>query len=170
MTCEQVRSRLSWLLDGELDPTEASAVRAHAQECGKCAALLAEMKANDEEIRSALADVKPREGFTRRVVEAAARRASWKRAALSIAASFLIGLGVISIYLNTRTPSPLQISVHGGQAFHADSLGALRVFVADASRARPVAAALVKVYLAGSPVAGLLTNAAGSIDGSFRVP
>ena len=56
MTCDQVRSRLSWLLDGELDPTEGSAVRAHAAECGKCDALLSEMSANDQEIRSALAD------------------------------------------------------------------------------------------------------------------
>ena len=41
MTCEQVRSRLSWLLDGELEAAEASALRAHAQDCGKCGALLA---------------------------------------------------------------------------------------------------------------------------------
>jgi anti-sigma factor RsiW len=54
MTCEQVRSRLSWLLDGEIDPAEASAVRAHAADCGKCGALLAELSANDQEIRAAL--------------------------------------------------------------------------------------------------------------------
>src|SRR5436190_1131673 len=113
MTCEQVRSRLSWLLDGELDPAEASAVRAHAAECGKCGALLAEMTSNDEEIRSALATARPREGFTRRVVQAAGRkRVSWFRIVGSIAASILIVLGIVSVWVNTRTAAPLQIAVH----------------------------------------------------------
>src|SRR6185503_6547557 len=171
MTCEQVRSRMSWLLDGELDPTEASAVRAHAAECGKCGALLAEMTSNDDEIRSALAAAKPREGFTRRVVAAAGRKPlSWKRLVVSIAASFFLALCLASVYVNTRTAAPLQVAVHGGQAFHADSMGALRVFVTDAGRAAPVAQAAVQVFLAGSPVGEFVTNAAGSIDGFFRVP
>jgi uncharacterized protein YfaS (alpha-2-macroglobulin family) len=171
MTCEQVRSRLSWLLDGELDPTESSAVRAHAAECGKCGALLAEITGNDQEIRAALADAKPTEGFTRRVVAAAARRRpSWRRVVGALAASFLLALSLAAVYVNTRTPDPLQIRVHGSPAFHADSLGALRVFVTDAPRAMPVAQAAVHVFLAGSPVGDFVTNAAGSIDGFFRVP
>jgi len=171
MTCEQVRSRLSWLLDGELDPTEASAVRAHARDCGKCGPLLAEMTANDEEIRSALADVKPREGFTRRVVAAAGRkRMSWKRLVASVAAAFFLALCLSSVYVNTRSADPLEVRIHGSPSFHADSMGALRVFVTDAAHAVPVAQAAVQVFLAGSPVGQFVTNAAGSIDGFFRVP
>src|SRR6185436_12690069 len=130
MTCEQARSRLSWLLDGELDPAEASAVKAHAAECGKCGALLAEMTANDQEIRAALADVKPREGFTRRVVQAAGRKPMpWRRLVASVAASFFLALCLASVYVNTRSADPLEVRIHGGQSFHADSMGALRVFV-----------------------------------------
>lgn len=171
MTCDQVRSRLSWLLDGELDSTEAAAVRAHAAGCGKCGALLAEMTGNDEEIRAALADAKPSQGFAGRVVAAAGRkRPSWRRVVAAVAASFFIALALASAYVNTRTADPLQVRVHGSQAFHADSMGALRVFVTDAVRVMPVAQASVHVFLAGSPVGDFVTNAAGSIDGFFRVP
>ena len=84
MTCEQVRSRLSWLLDGELEPSEAEELRRHARDCGKCGALFAEMQACDDEIRGALAAATPGKGFARRVVEAAGRsRVAWKRVALS---------------------------------------------------------------------------------------
>src|SRR5437867_4188835 len=132
MTCEQVRSRLSWLLDGELEAAEASELRAHAQDCGSCGALLAELKACDEEIRGALAGAHPRQGFTRRVVEAAGRPSfSWKRILAGVAAAFFIALGVSSLYVNTRHAAPLQVAVHGGLRFHADSMGALRVFVTD---------------------------------------
>jgi hypothetical protein len=171
MSCEQVRSRLSWLLDGELEPSEAAELRRHARECGKCGALLAEMKACDDEIRGALAAANPGDGFTRRVVEAARRRRhAWKRIVLSIAASFFIALGLGSFYVNTRHAPPLQVAILGGSRFHADSMGALRVFVTDGRSLTPVPRALVKVFLAGAAVGEFMTNPAGSIDGFFRVP
>lgn len=171
MTCEQVRSRLSWLLDGELEAAEANAVRAHAASCGKCGALLAELEACDAELRGAFASAAPREGFAARVAGKAQRRpASWRRILVGVAASFFIALGVTSIYVNTRRAVPLQVAVHGGLSFHADSMGALRLFVTDATRSEPVARALVRVWLGGFPVGDFMTNAAGSIDGFFRVP
>jgi anti-sigma factor RsiW len=171
MTCEQVRSRLSWLLDGELEPSEAEEIQRHVGECGKCDALLAEMKACDEEIRGALAAARPAKGFTRRVVQAAGRRSRpWMRVVFSVAASFFIALGLGSLYVNTRTTPPLQVALHGGSRFHADSMGALRVFVTDARTYAPVPHAAVKVFLAGTSVGEFVTNGAGSIDGFFRVP
>ena len=111
MTCEQVRSRLSWLLDGELDPPEAAAVRAHAEQCGKCGALLAEMKATDEEIRGALEAAKPGPEFARRVVAAAGRKPfSWTRVVIGTAASLFIALALGSFYVNTRSAPPLQVA------------------------------------------------------------
>jgi hypothetical protein len=171
MTCDQVRSRLSWLLDGELEPSEAEALRRHALECGKCGALLAEMEACDKEIRGALAAARPSQGFPQRVVDAAGRRRqAWRRGLLAIAASFLALLAAGSMYVNTRVAPPLQVSLLGGSRFHADSMGALRVFVTDARTFRPVPKALVKVFLAGAVVGEFVTNPAGSIDGFFRVP
>ncbi len=171
MTCDQVRSRLSWLLDGELEPSEAEEIRRHTRDCGKCGALLAEMTACDDEIRGALAAARPAKGFTRRVVAAAAqRRPSWRRIVLSVAASFFAVLALGSLYVNTRTTPPLQVALHGGSRFHADSMGALRLFVTDARTYAPVPHALVKVFLAGTPVGEFMTNPAGSIDGFFRVP
>ena len=156
MTCEQVRSRLSWLLDGELEPVEAASVTEHARGCGKCGSLLAEMEACDDEIRGALAAANPRKGFTRRVVEAADRpRLTWRRALASVAAAFLVALGLGSLYVNTRHVPPLKVAVHGGSRFHADSMGALRVFVTNAHDAAPVAQAMVKVFLAGALVGEL---------------
>jgi len=171
MTCDQVKSRLSWLLDGELEPSEADEIRRHARDCGKCGALLAEMKACDDEIRGALAAARPAQGFTRRVVQAAGRtRSSWRRNLLSVAASFFAVLALGSLYVNTRTTPPLQVALHGGSRFHADSMGALRIFVTDARTTAPVPHALVKVFLAGTAVGEFMTNPAGSIDGFFRVP
>jgi hypothetical protein len=171
MTCDEVRSRFSWLLDGELESGEAALLRSHVRECEKCAALLAEMKACDEEIRSALAQARPGPGFTRRVVEASGRRRIvWQRVLVSVAAAFFIALGLGSYIVNSRRAAPLQVAVHGGSRFHADSMGALRVFVSDATTSAPVSQALVRVFLAGTSVGQFLTNPAGSIDGFFRVP
>jgi hypothetical protein len=171
MTCERVRSRLSWLLDGELEPSEAEEIRRHARDCGKCGALLAEMQACDAVIRGALAAAAPAPGFTRRVVEAAGRRrGAWKRVVFSVAASFFIALSLGSFYVNTRTAPPLQVVLRGGSRFHADSMGALRVLVTDARNFAPVPHALVRVFLAGTAVGQFATNSAGSIDGFFRVP
>src|SRR6185295_4647354 len=91
MTCEQIRSRLSWLLDGELDAAEADAVRAHAATCDKCGPLLAELKATDAEIRAALLAVRPRSDFPQRVVAAAMKKPlSPKRLLVGLAAGFFI--------------------------------------------------------------------------------
>jgi anti-sigma factor RsiW len=171
MTCDQIRSRLSWLLDGELDPTEAAAVRAHADSCAACKALFADLRACDGEIRSALADAQPRAGFPERVLAASRRKPlSWKRVALGLAAGFILSLGLTSLYVNTRTAPALSVVLHGGESFHADSMGALRVFVTNAVTSLPIAGAPVRILLAGSPVGDFVTNAAGSIDGYFRVP
>jgi hypothetical protein len=129
------------------------------------------MEACDDEIRGALAAAAPGKGFTRRVVEAARRRRpSWKRVLFSAAASFFVALALGSFYVNTRQAMPLEVSVLGGSRFHADSMGALRVFVTDPRTYAPVPRALVKVFLAGAAVGEFITNPAGSIDGFFRVP
>jgi hypothetical protein len=47
------RERLAAWLDGELDPGERAQVEAHLAACSECAALLAEMEALDEVVRSA---------------------------------------------------------------------------------------------------------------------
>jgi len=62
------------------------------------------------------------------------------------------------------------VDVHGGLRFHADSMGALRIFVMNAAAAAPVANAAVRIFLAEKAVGDFLTNASGSIDGFFRVP
>ncbi|HLY08332.1 MAG TPA: alpha-2-macroglobulin family protein [Planctomycetota bacterium] len=171
MTCERIRARLSWLLDGELEAEEEAAVRAHAQSCPSCGPLLAELQACDEDIRGALAGAQPRPEFARRVAQAAVRKPlSWSRLALGAAAGFLILLGSTSLYVNTREAPPLTVAVHGGQRFHADSMGALRVFVTNAVTSLPIAQASVRVAIAGNPVGTFLTNPAGSIDGFFHVP
>jgi hypothetical protein len=171
MNCEGIRSRLSWLLDGELPADEAAAVRAHAAACPACGPLLAELRAADEEIRAALAGAQPRGDFAGRVARAAGRKPlSWRRLALGIAAGFFICLGGTSLYVNTREAPPLDVAVHGGKSFHADSMGALRIFVTNAATSVPIARAAVRVAIAGHPVGSFLTNSAGSIDGFFHVP
>lgn len=171
MNCETIRTRLSWLLDGELGAREAEEIRAHAASCPSCSALLAEMKACDNEIRTALSASQPSAGFAGRVILAAShRKVVWKRVAVGVAASLFIGLGLISLYVNTRAPSLLSVKVLGSPAFHADSMGALRVFVLNGATEQPIRDALISLFLAGTPLGQFRSNAAGSIDGWFHVP
>jgi anti-sigma factor RsiW len=44
MNCENVTERLGALLDGELDAAEEAAVRAHVEDCPRCAAELDELE------------------------------------------------------------------------------------------------------------------------------
>ena len=90
----------------------------------------------DGEIRSALAASRPRAGFTGRVLAAARKKPlSRRRLALGVAAGTLLALWGSSLYVNSRTVPALSVSVHGGAAFHADSMGALanckNVYVVD---------------------------------------
>ncbi len=171
MTCEEVRSRLSWYVDGELPEAEAEVVREHARACESCGTRLAEMRAVDDEIRGALLKVKPSAGFARRVTSAARpARSPWPlRVGIAAAALFAL-LGGTSIYVNSMEAPPLQIVLHGGESFHADSMAALRLFVRNASAGHPVAGAAVRVLLADKEVGRFTTGPAGTIEGFFRVP
>jgi uncharacterized protein YfaS (alpha-2-macroglobulin family) len=170
MTCEEVRSKFSWYVDGELAEAEAEAVREHARACESCGARLAEMREVDDEIRGALLRG-PSAGFARRVASAVRpRRSAWPLR-LGIAAGILFALlGGTSIYVNSMEAPPLQVVLHGGESFHADSIAALRLFVSNASLGSPVAGAAVRVMLAGKEVGKFTTGAAGTIEGFFRVP
>ncbi len=171
MTCEEVRSKLSWYVDGELPPAEAEAVREHARACESCGARLAETRAVDDEIRGALAKVGPSAGFARRVVSAARpARSPWPLRIGIAAAAILAILGGTSVYVNSMEAPPLQVVLHGGEQFHADSMAALRLFVTNASAGSPVAGAAVRVLLDGKEVGKFSTGPAGTLEGSFRVP
>jgi hypothetical protein len=171
MTCEEVRSKLSWYVDGELPQAEAEALREHARACESCGRRLEETRAVDDEIRGALLAVKPSAGFARRVSSAARpARPRWPlRLAVAAAALFAL-LGGVTVYVNGMEAPPLQVFLHGGEDFHADSIAALRLFVLDASAGRPVAGAAVRVLLAGREVGKFTTGSSGTLEGSFRVP
>jgi anti-sigma factor RsiW len=171
MTCEEVLSRLSWYLDEELGMREAEAVREHLGGCAPCAARLRELRACDREIEAAVRDLRPSAGFAARVVAAARPKPSpWPRRLAAAAAVLLLALGGSAAYVNSLEAPPLVVSVLGGPSFHADSMGALRVFVTHAATNLPVARAAVRVLLGGAELGKFVTGPAGSIDGFFRVP
>lgn len=63
MDCRRIETLLSPLLDGEVDPDDAPAVRAHLAACPRCAARLETLRAT----RAAVADLRPEpsdEGWT----------------------------------------------------------------------------------------------------------
>jgi hypothetical protein len=136
-----------------------------------CGRRLEETRAVDDEIRGALLAVKPSAGFARRVSSAARpARPRWPlRLAVAAAALFAL-LGGVTVYVNGMEAPPLQVFLHGGEDFHADSIAALRLFVLDASAGRPVAGAAVRVLLAGREVGKFTTGSSGTLEGSFRVP
>ena len=172
MTCEEARLRISWWIDGELDESGLRELQEHLAACERCAAVHGEYAANDDRLREALGKVGPSKGFRSRVVTQSRKRKPrpWLRRLAMAAAGLFAVLGAAWAYVNTMAAPLLVVQVHGGGSFHADSMGALRVFVTNASSGLPVAGAAVRVFLANSEVGSFTTSAAGSIDGSFKVP
>jgi anti-sigma factor RsiW len=180
MTCDEVLKKLSWHIDGELPGEEVQAVGAHLLECAACRAEKEALLGADAAIRAALVGSKPARGFAGRVVAAASAAPAkpaavrpwpaWLKRVARVAALVLIALGLSTLYVNTLTASPLAVDVSGGDSFHADSMAALRVLVSNGATRLPVAGASVRVALAGAEIGRFTTGAAGTVDGSFRVP
>lgn len=72
MKCEDVRPKLSWYVDGELDYDARRQVAEHAGLCGECGAILREYLECGEEVSESLAGVRAPRGLGRRVMEAVA--------------------------------------------------------------------------------------------------
>lgn len=88
--CQEVRERLSALLDGELTAASRAAVGAHLQSCDACRFELAQLSALEGSLAHLAAPVPPH--LAERVLARLRpqRRAWWQN--LAIAASFIIGI------------------------------------------------------------------------------
>lgn len=101
LNCERVRSQISVALDAEVSELDRRLVAAHLARCAECRAIEDTVRAFTEELRTA-----PLELLERPVVvtRARPRRRAWLTTAeVSVAATVLIGLGVLS-QLGTSDP------------------------------------------------------------------
>ncbi len=113
MNCERVRARLSALVDGELPPAEAAAVREHLAACPTCRAEEAELRRLREEVARHLAppavDEEEWGEMARTVVSRQARRLGW--GLLLPAVLVLVGGGLGMFFVDPEVPTWVRIGV-----------------------------------------------------------
>ena len=166
MKCEESREALSWAMDGELGKERLAELEAHVGGCPDCEAFRAVLNGTDAAIRETFESAQPSSRFRVKTP----RRIRWRRTLGMAAALLLVLVGGSSLYVNTLSPDPLRVSIHGSTSLHADSMGSLRVFVQNGLTGHPVPDAVVRILIAGNEVGQFVTSATGSIDGSFHVP
>lgn len=104
--CEEARSLASLELDGQLGELGARTLWRHLERCAECAALVGELGAVVAMLRAAALEPVPRLfDVGRRRRRTAARRASWARGAVAVAA---VGAVVVSLPNASTAPSPLR--------------------------------------------------------------
>jgi len=107
MTCEEFTEQLDAYELGILDAPARGACEAHLAECAACRHALAEARATDEALRSALAWAEPSPGFADGVVRRLEPQVSWRRwVAAGVAAAVAACLAIALLRLSGRAPQP----------------------------------------------------------------
>jgi CD109 antigen len=147
MTCDEVRPRLSWVLDGEAPDLEP-----HLAECPACRAELEKLRKADRLLAQAADRFAPRR---RSVVPRFGRRARLRLAGrwiAAVASVLLVGFVAVWSWVNERTADPEEVLIFGSERWVAGTTGVLRVVVRDAGTQAPVAGARVRARLGDSQV------------------
>lgn len=154
MNCEDFKSRIDDLLDGELDAGLADALQAHAGECAACERRLADARRLQELAfalpgsREPARDLWPE--IERRIGERESRAPRFRAlaAGVLVAAVFVTGLLAERVRREERIASPQTVASESTRPAPAVSLPS----VADARRTLP--AAYVSLIEAGGPAEG----------------
>jgi len=132
MNCQQAKTRLDTLLDGELDASEASSLRMHLRSCPACSAELVERETLRPLVRQALDCHAVPPGLAddvRRRLRGASRpaRSAWRHALAAGLLTVGIGLGwllhaTLWPSVSTVARSPEKYVYHINHSDHADAV------------------------------------------------
>ncbi len=170
MKCDDARSRLSMWMDGEDDSPE---LRAHIDACAECKARVERYRAADVLLRGAASDMVPKRSKTDaiRIVNAvmSAPRRNWFQIAGSVAAVFLFAVAAVTLWVNTRTPAPLDVALYAGPQATAGAPTQAMFLVRNHQSGAAVAGARIKAHVGEQTIEGL-SDAQGVVNISFTAP
>ncbi len=175
MTCDDIRRRLSLLLDGE--SREDDDLLNHLKECAPCRDYRTKLQAADGLLAQAAQKMAPPldEGSAHRFAAAAltaGRKPSALRRSLlvfaSIAALVLIAFTAIAVVVNTDTAHPQEVVLTGGTAIEGVR-GPYRVHVRDGKSLQPIAGAKVTAHLKSGGTLSKILEVATDVHGDAVV-